>query len=221
MSADEAPQEDVMGTYAALAGEMVLDLIEVMGDAFGQPLVPPRRTQEYQDHLLDIALNLTRPAPGVMDDIIDLYEAHGWRGALDLMDLVTWHIGRLAPPVLRDAYDNVPLSRIIRSDFDQEATMLESAVELSASNQGLDFSEAMDLGEEVARSMQGWLPHIQNAVNAAAHKDRLGARAALSRGPKLRDPDHRAEVFRACTMLCVMHSATIDPRHVVALHSGF
>lgn len=175
---------------------------------------PKRNSAEYRE-MMRSGLEC-RDLNGIIAGIRQVREGYGWIGWVDFCMALIKAMEAHAPAETRNAFGHVRLDKILRTDHD-EAELMETAVHIANSKegpeQGYTFSSALDAGLEIVRTVDSWMPGLQQAL-ACAHTDNdAGMRAALASLPDMKstDPERLSMTTQGVLVLAMAHMAVVRP----------
>lgn len=206
---------DELGDLLGVGG--LRGLLNVMEHA-QKPPMPKRGTRWYREVLEAGTQEIN--VRGLVNGIHDLWRTYGWPALVDFMEMMIKGMGEQAPNLSRDAYGNVQLGKLLKTNH-TEAELMETAVHISnnpRSDSTMDFTQALESGQRIARTVGSWIPGLQNALNAASRGDMEGVRPYLVQLPGLRGPDADTEaIAQGVLVLSLAHMAVVNP--LAALHT--
>jgi hypothetical protein len=209
---------DELGDLLGVGGlRGLLDVVE----RAQEPTMPKRGTPWYRE-VLEVGTQETNVL-GLINGIHDLWRTYGWPALVDFMELMIKNMGEQSPHLARDAYGNVQLGKLLKTNH-TEAELMETAVHISnnpSNEYTMDFTEALESGQRIARTVGSWIPGLQNALNAASRGDMDGVRPCLVQLPGLRGPDADTEaIAQGVLVLSLAHMAVVNPLAALdTLHS--
>lgn len=130
----------------------------------------------------------------------EIMSAYGVRGCIDVMTEWVCAVEYIIPPIprFRDLTGAVSITSMTKRRDDVTETSFAAAVSSAKSaavREGISFQEAFakatQMGDHLMSTITAWEPHVQEALRAAhQHRHRDPVRAALWRGPGVRERDH-------------------------------
>lgn len=200
---------DELGDLLGVGG--LRGLLDVVEQA-QKPPMPKRGTRWYRE-VLEVGAQETN-VRGLINGIHELWHTYGWPALVDFMELMINNMGKQTPTLARDVYGNVQLGKLLKTNH-TEAELMETAVHISnhpSRECTMDFTEALESGQRIARTVGSWMPGLQNALNAASRGDEDSVRPFLVQLPGLRGQDADMEaIAQGVLVLSLAHMAVTNP----------
>lgn len=213
LNEDVEVQEVTADELGNLLGDGLLDILMPMLDKVVPANDLPRRGSEDYRQMLERGATTT-DSHELVTGLGHLWRGYRWRGLLDFQAVLIRRMAELAPDVVRDADGNARLDKILNLKHTEE-DMLATAVELSNSPRtegtNLSFSGFFNMGMELRDAVDSWVPHFQDALDAASQDDTDGIRVHLAKLPRLRDESFHEMAVQATFVLGLAHLAVYDP----------
>lgn len=205
---------------AYLDQDVLAHLSDMLGVAVSEFGMPRRGTPEYR-HIVEFGTKVTEPSD-IMNGLGFLWAAYGWPAIVDFQNILILHMNEVAPTYFRDSEGRVQLKQIIKLNRDETDTFQE-AVNVAnepnsqkyAEQNDLNFSDIVNMGMRVHAAVNLSTPLYQEALNAAWEEDTHGVRAALTRVPRLKDPEYRDMTVQCTFIMALANLSATHPGSVM------